>query len=93
MNTDLQTISFTLDDSTVEALPGETILQAAKRTGTDIPYLCYKEGYRPDGNCRACVVEIKGERTLAPACMRIPEAGMEVASTNERAPTFTAHGS
>lgn len=85
MNNNLQTVSFTLDDSLVEALPGETILQAAKRTGTDIPHLCYKEGYRPDGNCRACVVEIKGERTLAPACMRVPEAGMEVASTNERA--------
>jgi len=85
MNSDIETVSFSLDDATLEALPGETILEAAKRTGTDIPHLCYKDGYRGDGNCRACVVEIKGERTLAPACMRIPEAGMEVASSNERA--------
>ena len=85
MNSDTQTVSFILDDATLEALPGETILQAAKRTGTDIPHLCYKDGYRGDGNCRACVVEIKGERTLAPACMRLPEVGMEVASCNERA--------
>ena len=85
MNSDMETVSFSLDDVTLEALPGETILEVAKRTGTDIPHLCYKDGYRGDGNCRACVVEIKGERALAPACMRIPEAGMEVASSNERA--------
>ena len=85
MTSNTQTVSFSLDNQTIEALPGEAILQAAKRTGTDIPNLCYKEGYRPDGNCRACVVEIKGERTLAPSCCRTPTEGMEVASTNERA--------
>ncbi len=85
INDDTPTVSFTLDDATLEALPGETILQAAKRIGIDIPHLCYKDGYRGDGNCRACVVEINGERTLAPACMRLPESGMEVASCNERA--------
>src|SRR5439155_19975666 len=53
--------------------------------GVDIPYLCYKEGMRPDGNCRACVVEVKGERVLAPSCCRYPTAGMEVASDTPRA--------
>jgi len=85
MNSDMQTVSFMLDGAAVEALPGETILQTAKRIGTDIPHLCYMDGYRADGNCRTCMVEIKGERTLAPACTRIPETGMEVASSNERA--------
>ena len=80
-----ETISFKLDDRTVEALPDETILQAAKRIGIDIPHLCYKDGYRPDGNCRACMVEIKGERVLAPSCCRQPTPDMEVASTSERA--------
>ena len=37
--------------------------------------LCYKEGMRPDGNCRACMVEIKGERVLAPSCCRYPTTG------------------
>ena len=60
-------IRFKLDGREVEALPGETILNAARRTGTEIPTLCYLDGYRADGNCRACVVEIKGERVLAPA--------------------------
>ena len=77
--------SFLLDGRAVDALPGETILQAARRHGVDIPHLCYKDGLRPDGNCRACVVEVKGERPLAPACCRTPQEGMEVASTSERA--------
>jgi formate dehydrogenase major subunit len=78
-------ISFTLNGSACQALPGETILQAAKRSGVDIPHLCYKEGYRADGNCRACVVEIDGERTLAPSCCRAPSTDMQVHSTSSRA--------
>lgn len=79
------TLTFSLDGRTLEALPNETILQAAQRAGIEIPFLCYKAGYRPDGNCRACVVEIKGERVLAPSCCRQATAGMEVSSNNERA--------
>ena len=78
-------IRFKLDGREVEALPGETILNAARRTGTEIPTLCYLDGYRADGNCRACVVEIKGERVLAPACCRLPSEGMKVEAGNERA--------
>ena len=81
----VQTIPFKLNNQEIEALPGETILQAASRADIDIPHLCYKEGYRPDGNCRACMVEIEGERVLAPSCCRQPTAGMEVRSDNERA--------
>ncbi|HUP97192.1 MAG TPA: formate dehydrogenase subunit alpha [Usitatibacter sp.] len=80
-----ETIEFKLNGDTISAFAGETIIQAAKRHGVDIPHLCYKEGYRPDGNCRACVVEIKGERVLAPSCCRAPAKGMEVQSNNERA--------
>ena len=78
-------IVFTLNGEEVSAAPGETIIQAADRIGVSIPRLCYKPGYRPDGNCRACMVEIKGERVLAPSCCRQPTAGMEVASTSARA--------
>jgi formate dehydrogenase major subunit len=80
-----ETIEFTLNGSSVEALPGETILQAAQRTGTEIPHLCYTDGLRADGNCRACMVEIDGERVLAPSCCRNPTPGMVVNSDNERA--------
>ena len=80
-----QTIDFKLNGDTISAFEGETIIQAAERHGVDIPHLCYKEGYRPDGNCRACVVEIKGERVLAPSCCRKPAPGMEVTSDSARA--------
>jgi formate dehydrogenase major subunit len=80
-----QTVSFTLNQIPIRAFEGETILKAAQRHGIDIPHLCYQDGLRADGNCRACVVEVKGERTLAPSCCRSATAGMEVQSTSERA--------
>jgi formate dehydrogenase major subunit len=61
------TVEFELDGQPVQALEGQTVLQAARQQGIDIPHLCFKEGLRPDGNCRACVVEIAGERTWRPA--------------------------
>jgi formate dehydrogenase major subunit len=78
-------VTFSLDGQQITAQAGETILQAAERHGVAIPHLCYTEGMRPDGNCRACVVEIKGERVLAPSCARRPAEGMEVQSVSERA--------
>ena len=65
-------VSFILDGQAVTAQPQETILQVAQKNGVDIPHLCYSEGLRADGNCRACMVEIEGERVLAPACCRQP---------------------
>jgi len=78
-------VEFKLNDQTVVGFEGESILNAAKRHGVDIPHLCYKEGMRADGNCRACVVEIKGERTLAPSCCRNVTPGLEVLSQSLRA--------
>ncbi|HJR22535.1 MAG TPA: formate dehydrogenase subunit alpha [Dongiaceae bacterium] len=82
-----QTIAFELDGQQVEARPGETIWQVAKRLGTHIPHLCHKDArdYRPDGNCRACMVEIDGERVLAASCKRTPGVGMKVKTATERA--------
>ena len=78
------TIQFSLDGRDIEAGAEETILQAAQRHGVEIPRLCYKQGYRSDGNCRVCMVEIEGERTLAPSCCRKPAAGMKINSATER---------
>jgi len=78
-------IEFKLNGKTVVGRPDETILETAERHGVEIPHLCYTPGLRPDGNCRACVVEIKGERTLAPSCCRAPKEGMEVTSDSARA--------
>ena len=80
-----QTIEFELNGNKTVAYQGETILQVAKRQGIAIPHLCFKEGLRPDGNCRACMVEIEGERVLQPSCMRQPTAEMKVTTNNKRA--------
>ncbi|HZP71321.1 MAG TPA: formate dehydrogenase subunit alpha [Pseudolabrys sp.] len=83
------TVKFTLDGREVTARDGETIWQVAKRSGIDIPHLCYspEPGYRADGNCRACMVEIEGERVLAASCIRKPTEGMKVKATSDRART------
>ena len=78
-------VEFTLNGKTITARADETIIQAAKKEGIEIPHLCYMDGMRPDGNCRACVVEIKGERVLAPSCCRFPTNGMDVKTDSERA--------
>ncbi|MEZ5733419.1 MAG: formate dehydrogenase subunit alpha [Paracoccaceae bacterium] len=80
-------IKFTLDGAEVTAAPGETIWEVAKREGKVIPHLCHKDqtGYRPDGNCRACVVEVEGERVLAASCCRNATNGMVVKTDTERA--------
>ena len=82
-----ENIKFLLDGQEVWAEPGETIWQAARRSGTEIPHLCYspEPGYRADGNCRACMVEINDERVLAASCIRQPSEGMVVKTKTERA--------
>jgi len=81
------TIKFTMDGQTVEARKGETIWEVANGRGLVIPHLCHKPaaGYRPDGNCRACMVEVEGERTLVASCIREPSEGMVVTTDSTRA--------
>ncbi len=82
-------ITFTLDGKTVEAEAGMTIWEVANGRGLTIPHLCHKPapGYRPDGNCRACMVEVDGERTLVASCIREPSEGMVVTTNSARAET------
>ena len=77
-------VSLKINGQTYFASPDETILEIAKRNGIEIPYLCFKEGMRPDGNCRACMVEIEGERVLQPSCVRTVNEGMVINTSNER---------
>ncbi|MDD2880361.1 MAG: formate dehydrogenase subunit alpha [Rhodoferax sp.] len=78
-------VPFTLDGQALTAYPGESILKAAQRHGVHIPHLCFKDGLRPDGNCRTCVVEVQGERALAPSCCRSVTPGMAVQANSVRA--------
>jgi formate dehydrogenase major subunit len=81
--------TFTIDEREVDIRAGETIFRAARRIGVKLPHLCYlpKPGYRPDGNCRVCMVEIEGERVLGASCIRTPTPGMKVKTQTERART------
>jgi formate dehydrogenase major subunit len=81
------TITLKLDGKDVTVPEGTTIWEAAQGQGTLIPHLCHKPepGYRSDGNCRACMVEIEGERVLAASCIRTVQEGMVVHTATERA--------
>ena len=81
--------TFFIDDREVDIRDGETIFRAARRLDIKLPHLCYspKPGYRPDGNCRVCMVEIEGERVLAASCLRTPTPGMKVKTQTDRAKT------
>src|SRR6186713_2522482 len=78
-------VTFSLNGKNVTAPSDRSLLQTADDHGVEIPRLCYMDGMRPDGNCRTCMVEIKGERVLAPSCCRYPKDGMEVTSNSDRA--------
>src|SRR6266850_998682 len=80
-------VTFTLNGTTLVTRDNQTILQVASEHGIEIPRLCYMDGMRADGNCRTCMVEIKGERVLAPSCCRYPKDGMEVTTNSARAVT------
>src|SRR5262249_27389928 len=81
--------TFSIDGREVDIRADETISRAARRLGVKLPHLCYlpKPGYRPDGNCRVCMVEIEGERVLAASCIRTPTPGMKVKTQTDRAKT------
>ena len=79
------TVTFTLNGREVSGLSTETILEIADHEGIEIPRLCYQSGLDAVGNCRSCMVEIKGERVLAASCCRTAQAGMQVTTDSARA--------
>src|SRR6476646_5884707 len=81
--------TFFMDDKEIDIREGETIFRAGRRHDIKLPHLCYspKPGYRPDGHCRVCMVEIEGERVLAASCIRTPTPGMKVKTQTDRAKT------
>ena len=78
-------VRFELNGREVDAYSNELLIEVAAREGIEIPRLCYKAGMEEVGNCRSCMVEIDGERVLAPSCCRRPSNGMKVSTDSERA--------
>jgi NADP-reducing hydrogenase subunit HndD len=74
----MDTITLTIDGRQVQVAKGSTVLEAARVAGINIPTLCYHPELRPEGACRLCVVEIKGGKSLAAACVMPAANGMEV---------------
>jgi predicted molibdopterin-dependent oxidoreductase YjgC len=77
-------IDFVLDGREVSAREGDTILDACRASGTDIPTLCRGNTLEPANACRVCMVEVEGARVLVPSCSRPVEPGMNVATDTER---------
>jgi len=82
---DAPVVRFELNGREIEAPANQTIIEIADAHGIAIPRLCYKAGLDKVGNCRSCMVEIAGERVLAPSCCRAPTPGMKVTTDSERA--------
>lgn len=80
-----ENVTFTIDGKTLDARPGETILQAALAAGIYIPYLCYFPNMKPYGACRTCVVETEsnGRKMMVASCTANPMPDMVVETNNE----------
>jgi len=76
--------TLTIDGQMVSAEENQTILEAARDAGIEIPTLCHLEGVMDVGACRLCLVEIAGSPKLLPACVTRVQEGMEVSTNTER---------
>ncbi len=76
-------IQLTIDGRQARAEKGQTIMEAARKSGIDIPHLCYREDLTPTSACRLCVVEVEGARTLVASCA-FPAAEKMVVRTNTK---------
>ncbi len=61
-------VNLTINNKKIQAQSGQTVLQAAKEAGINIPVLCHHPALPPAGACRICLVEIEKQRSLQPAC-------------------------
>lgn len=77
-------VRLTIDDQEIAVPAGATIREAALALGTHTPTLCYHPHLHCGSNCRACVVELEGSRTLVPACSRPAATGMNIQTDSAR---------
>ncbi len=78
------TITLTMDGKELTIEEGQTLLEAARANGIDIPTICFHQATTANGLCRMCVVEVEGMRLLQPACIVQAGVGMKVRTRSER---------
>ncbi|MGO9938894.1 MAG: bidirectional hydrogenase complex protein HoxU [Terracidiphilus sp.] len=79
-----KTISVRIDGELVAAHEGQTILEAARENGNQIPTLCYLKGLSTVGACRVCLVELSGTDRLLPACTTPIQEGMSIRTNSAK---------
>ena len=84
MKKQVQIKTLKIEGRDVSATGEQTILQVALENGIQIPRLCYVEGLSQFGACRLCLVEVKGNNKLLPACVTQVEEGMEITVNSDR---------
>jgi len=80
----MKKIKIKINGKKISCPPGKIIMEVARENGIFIPGLCYHPDFPVKGNCRICVVEIKGEKKLALACKKTAVDGMEIWTDTER---------
>ena len=78
------TSKLLMDDKEISVEQGQTLLEAARENGMDIPTICFHEATTSNALCRICVVEVEGMRLLQPACIVQAADGMKVQTRSER---------
>ncbi len=77
----MKSVSLTIDGKRIHADAGTTILEAARKSGIEIPTLCYHPRLRPLGHCRLCVVEVEGVAAPVTSCDNEVQEGMVVTTS------------
>ena len=77
-------LSIRIDGELISASEGQSILQAARANGKQIPTLCALEGLTDVGACRICLVEVSGTERLFPACTTPIQEGMSVTTNSPK---------
>ncbi|MBS3937849.1 MAG: [FeFe] hydrogenase, group A [Peptococcaceae bacterium] len=78
------TIELTINERIVCVAEGSTVLDACAKAGVKIPTLCYHPDQQIKANCRICLVEVSGQRSLQPACAYPAQSGMAVYTSTPR---------
>ena len=78
-------VNLTINNKAVSVPEGTTILEAAKKTGVEIPTLCFLKDLNEIGSCRVCCVEIEGKEALVSSCNTPAEEGMVVYTNSQKA--------